>query len=421
MNTVGFYTPHFYRKISERLPRLFVKFSMKDKLKIGLIGHKEKPGLNRPYQIVKFLKSNNFAVEEIELDYSKLGANFRLLSVSDLIKNTAGLGIILKKMIKMSDFSITNYLALHNTIDLKRYIIDRATSYVIDNIKDINILHGETQIPAYICSQIKKELGIPYIFDMRGLLFEEQKMFKKPQELLAYYYHIEKEAVVNALKVVVVSKAMGEYIAKEYNCPREKITVIPNASDLYLYSAKYSKPLNIIYGGAFEYWERVEDYLKLAKFLEQDKDFTFYLMGDGMDRNKVIDYINDNYVNIYYLGRKVYEDSLRVFANMQVSVAPSSKDIVRKTASPVKIFDYAACGLPIVTVNAGEWSDKVKEYDCGIVVEDSNPKEFSEAIQELQNKDTWERKSTNGRRMIKERFNWSTVLKPLLDIFTETL
>jgi glycosyltransferase involved in cell wall biosynthesis len=50
-------------------------------------------------------------------------------------------------------------------------------------------------------------------------------------------------------------------------------------------------------------------------------------------------------------------------------------------------------------------------------VEDSDPKGFNEAIKELQNKDIWERKSANGRRMIMEKYNWSLVLQPLKELY----
>ena len=80
-------------------------------------------------------------------------------------------------------------------------------------------------------------------------------------------------------------------------------------------------------------------------------------------------------------------------------------------------MDYAACGLPIVTVDAGEWSNMIKEYDCGIVTDSSDPKEFAEAIKQLNDKEVWKNKSKNGKRMIEEKYNWDIVLNPLLDIY----
>ena len=130
-----------------------------------------------------------------------------------------------------------------------------------------------------------------------------------------------------------------------------------------------------------------------------------------------IDYINKNNVGILYLGYRKHEEALNIFSKMQVGVAPSTNDIVRRVASPVKIFDYAACGLPIVTVNAGEWSNIIKEYDCGIVTDSSDPMEFADAIKQLNYKEVWEMKSKNAKRMIEEQCNWNIVLNPLLDIY----
>ena len=84
---------------------------------------------------------------------------------------------------------------------------------------------------------------------------------------------------------------------------------------------------------------------------------------------------------------------------------------------PVKIFDYAACGLPVITVDIGEWSNLIKEYNCGIVTKNGNPEDFAEAIDVLRDRRVWKTKSKNGRRMIKEKYNWDRVLIPLLDIY----
>lgn len=62
-----------------------------------------------------------------------------------------------------------------------------------------------------------------------------------------------------------------------------------------------------------------------------------------------------------------------MLARIQIRIAPSARDIVRNVASSLKIFDYASCGLLIINVNVGECSDIVKENNCGIVADDSDP------------------------------------------------
>lgn len=102
---------------------------------------------------------------------------------------------------------------------------------------------------------------------------------------------------------------------------------------------------------------------------------------------------------------------------MQVGVVTSSVDMVRKVASPMKVLDYAACGLPVITADVGEWSIMITEYDSGIVTKNSDPEEFADALMQLSDRRTWRRKSENARNMVKEKFLWQNTVKPIVGLY----
>lgn len=384
-------------------------------MKVGFIALKEvsEPEQIRPAAIRQYLLENKIPFRYIALNFNELNGN----------NKESGLPILeiaymlLKKCMLRDDYSITKEKYAKIKIRKLRYVIERIKKKLVAGCTDITIFHAETQLPAYICAILKKEINIPYIFDMRGLLVDESIAFGAHKVIVDYYRGIEETVVNEAFKLIVVSHTMKNYVIDKYDCIPEKIVVIPNASNISSMVAKYKEKMNIIYGGSFNYWERVEDYLETVKILQNDNRCHFYLMGDGSLRKEIIDYINSNYLNICYLGRKKVEDSQKVFANMQIGIAPSTKDIVRKVASPLKIFEYASCGLPIITVDVGEWSDIVKDYDCGIVVSNSDPEAFVEAVKQLKDKKIWEKKSANAKRMIAEKYNWPIVLQPLKKLY----
>lgn len=386
-------------------------------MKIGFVYLQADLGMNiRIKAVKKKLIENGLSINDIEL---KTHTSPKAGNISKSLSywlSPKMLKALFKKAYLGQNFSVFGGIDQNEQIERLEKTLECQYHDALKASNTVDILHAETQIPAFICSRIKEKRNIPYIFDMHGLLVEEMKQRGTSEALINFWATIEKQAIKHADRVIVVSHLMKEFVSGYFNKPNDQIIVVPNGSKLYEKRAKYQTPMKIIYGGVFDPYERVPDFVKTAEILSSD-DYQFFLMGDGQLRNEIFDYINSKFVSIIYLGKKPRNQSLEIFSDMQVGVAPSTKDIIRKTASPIKVLDYAACGLPIVTVNAGEWSDTIKKYDCGIVVENSDSKEFAEALKQLKDRSIWEKKSANGERMITEKYNWSLILKPLKELY----
>jgi glycosyltransferase involved in cell wall biosynthesis len=72
-----------------------------------------------------------------------------------------------------------------------------------------------------------------------------------------------------------------------------------------------------------------------------------------------------------------------------------------------KMFEYMACGVPVVCSDFPLWARLVTEADCGIVVDPRDPAAAAAAIEKLlADPEEARRLGHNGRRAILERFNW---------------
>jgi len=105
-------------------------------------------------------------------------------------------------------------------------------------------------------------------------------------------------------------------------------------------------------------------------------------------------------------------------STMQIGMAPSTRDLARIVASPIKVFDYMASGLPVITPKIGDWGKIIEEEDCGIALEDDNPKSYEEALNMLAQQDVWTTKSKNAINIIKEKYNWDNLLRPLANLIS---
>lgn len=91
-------------------------------------------------------------------------------------------------------------------------------------------------------------------------------------------------------------------------------------------------------------------------------------------------------------------------------------------ALPRKMFEYMACGLPVIASDLPGVRKIITCANCGILVEPENPRAFAEAVDYLlDHPQEARRMGENGRRAIIEKYNWSGEAKKLLGLYRSLL
>jgi glycosyltransferase involved in cell wall biosynthesis len=260
---------------------------------------------------------------------------------------------------------------------------------------------------------VSNELLVPCVVDVHGLAFAEAIGHR--QANWKHIMRMEIEALRKCYHIVVVSNKMKDYVSGEMRIPSSKITVSPNGSEPQEFHSGYRRPLRVIYAGGFAYWESVDDVLEIAKKADH-RDLEFYMAGDGPLRNILLERIRKESIPIKYLGRIPKQRIFTVLSTMQIGIASSTKDLTRLVASPIKVFDYLATGLPIITPKIGDWGEMVVAEDCGIALEDDSVDEYLKALAILSDETTWTRKSANAIRVIEEKHSWNKALQPIIKL-----
>jgi len=78
-------------------------------------------------------------------------------------------------------------------------------------------------------------------------------------------------------------------------------------------------------------------------------------------------------------------------------------------AYSTKMFEYMACGVPVICSDFPLWVQLIGDADCGITVDPLNPSAIADAIQKITaHPDEARRLGSNGRRAIIEQYNWES-------------
>lgn len=282
-----------------------------------------------------------------------------------------------------------------------------------------DLIWCETVLPA--AGAIKAvEQAIPVVADVHGLAsaeYEEATASNGPDaKTLSRIKDAEERLCSNSFRVIVVSSPMKDYLVTAYGLSPDKVCVIPNGSDVRKEKAKYSDPHKVVYGGILGAWEGIDVFLDLAKM---DRQHRFYLLGGGPLKKHVLTRIRREGIPVVYLGYLDYASAIERFTEMTVGIALIVNTLARRVASPVKIYDYLSCGLPVITSDVGEWSQMVSKNKCGYVTKSSEAEEIMQCLHRF-DRVTWEEMASNGVRLIERENNWNVLLNGVNDILSQS-
>ena len=145
----------------------------------------------------------------------------------------------------------------------------------------------------------------------------------------------------------------------------EKVHWFPNGVDLKHYQQEYSiinRDIGSLAKPIIGYVGTIQDRLDvelLEYLIKQNSDKSFVLVGPVW--HKQIKEKLNNYKNVYFLGRKSYQEIPMYIQQFDVGIIPHKIDRFIKFTNPMKMYEYLACGKPIVSTS-GAGVDLFSEY-----------------------------------------------------------
>lgn len=219
------------------------------------------------------------------------------------------------------------------------------------------------------------------VTEHHGWIEDELKSNKKNKIISFLFKKFQILDVKMAHLARVVVKGIKEKFV--YNgIKQEKIIVIQNGTDIDSFNDKKiikktkSNDYNIGFIGNLVFWQGVHIALKaMSIILKYRKDIKLIIIGDGPEKKNLEQISNTLNLNNYvdFRGEVSFQDVPFMLSNFDIAIAPFISERNKNIGlSPIKIRDYAASGLAIISsdikgISNYDWLVKVKPDDADVL------------------------------------------------------
>ena len=174
-------------------------------------------------------------------------------------------------------------------------------------------------------------------------------------------------------------------------------------------------------GGISRQW----NHHTIIQALEANPDCRYCLCGPS---GKYLDTLKQLHAwsQVDYMGKIPHAQVADELAQSSIGMALLSPgrntDWQNGTIGNTKIFEEMMAGLPVICTDFVLWKEFVDRYQCGICVDPTNVDEIASAIRYLlDHPEEAKQMGENGRRAVKEEFNWGVEEKKLFALYEDIL
>jgi len=214
---------------------------------------------------------------------------------------------------------------------------------------------------------------IPLFLHLRGDIWTEAKSVEENLSLKQKLGDIHRRNVIwvqnfkNASLILPICKHLGKIVKQHY--PDKKIEVMYQGIDpsrwYHTEGMNLKHPCVGLLQGAV-IWEKTQEMLVLQKVLESMPDVTFYWVGDGPYRDKILSVLK-KYDNFKWLGSLEYPDKVRQYlTEIDVYGLVSGIDM-----SPLTLLEAQLMKKSVVATNVGGIPELMIDGETGFFSRES--------------------------------------------------
>ncbi|HZB46584.1 MAG TPA: glycosyltransferase [Pyrinomonadaceae bacterium] len=269
----------------------------------------------------------------------------------------------------------------------------------------VDVLHARAHVPAAMAMLARVLVPrLRFVFDIRGLMAEEYAdagVWAKGSPPFRAVKWLERAAVERADRIVVLTRVMRDWLVKEKLAPAEKIEVIPCCVDFSRYAegaegkaaesekvegdAAKDERFEVVYAGSATGLYMLEEmgrFFAELRALRPGAFFRVLTMSPPEEVRRVLRGAGLKGED-FHVGRASASEVPAYLGRARLGVSFRKATFSQIAASPTKIPEYLAAGLPVVS-NAGIGdTDEVLEREAvGVLVQRFHRESYARAAEE---------------------------------------
>ena len=223
--------------------------------------------------------------------------------------------------------------------------------------------------------------NIKIIVDCHGAVPEEMQYENPnlPKNLYDYYEQAEQKSCQVTDYIVCQSDEMKRHLVSKYNADNNKIAVFKcgvDTSTFNLYDTEkilsLRKELNVaddvvfIYAGAIQKWQKIDVSLSIFNtYHKHNPKSKFIILTRNINAvEKLLEELDMKDLRDALIIKSVKHEEVPLYLNASdIAFLIRDNVLLNQVASPTKLAEYLACGLPIITSSvADKWvNDSIKK------------------------------------------------------------
>jgi len=223
---------------------------------------------------------------------------------------------------------------------------------------NIQIIHCRSYIPAIIAYFIKKITKIKYIFDIRGLWFNE----KLDAKLISFFFFkilkkFEKRLYNNSDSIITLSHKSIKFIKTEFKINQKKITYVSCFTDIKKFSNSSTNIKNKLVFGYIGNVKLSYNFNKVLNFFEKfdtiNKNWKLIFANNHLSEKERKEIFSNFSLKHKIIFQKSNFDSInKIYKRMNIGIYFLRKDFSKIASCPTKLGEMLSSGIPVIT-NSG--------------------------------------------------------------------
>ena len=263
--------------------------------------------------------------------------------------------------------------------------------------------------------QFARRHRIPFFLEVNAPLAAQQEEYRTLFNA-ATARALEHTLLGGADRVIVPSRALAGYVSQQ-GCHARRVRIVPCGVARELFASprapetigEQRDEFTVGFLGSLKQWHGVEILLEaFRKLRERSKAYRLLVVGDGPLRGLVEEHCRRHRASdcVTVAGEVAHAEVPRYLARMDVGLA-TYPSLPLFYFSPLKVFEYAAAGVPIVASASGQIAEILAHRVNGLLHRPGDVEEIVRHVEELRARPILRvRFARRARRAVLKGYTW---------------